>query len=57
VIAQVEGGEAGVLLDGRGRPIQFPEDPNTMKTTLIDWIDHLKAYPPEAIKQFKEEAN
>jgi hypothetical protein len=57
VIAQVEGGEAGVLLDGRGRPIQFPEDRNTMKTTLIDWIDHLKAYPPEAIKRFKEEAN
>jgi uncharacterized protein (TIGR01319 family) len=57
VTGHVEGGEAGILLDGRGRPIRFPDDPQVMKTTLIKWIEHLEAYPPEAIKRFKEEAN
>jgi hypothetical protein len=57
ITAQVEGGEAGILLDGRGRPIQFPEDQATMKSTLIQWIENLEAYPADAIKRFKEEAN
>ncbi len=46
------GGVVGAVLDGRGRPIQIPEEPNMRKKHIINWFDSLSLYPveKEAIK-------
>jgi uncharacterized protein (TIGR01319 family) len=55
VTAQVEGGEAGILLDGRGRPIRFSDDRPTMKQTLLKWFKTLDVYSPDALQQYEQE--
>lgn len=41
----VTGGEVGIILDGRGRPLQMPEQPELRKSLIIDWYDSLNLYP------------
>jgi hypothetical protein len=45
VLTSVEGGEVGIIVDTRGRPIQLPQEDNARKKTLIDWYRKMKAYP------------
>ena len=41
----VEGGSVGVILDGRGRPLKIPEDGESRRRKLSEWITSLRAYP------------
>ncbi len=43
--ATVEGGTAGLILDGRGRPIVFAEDPSQRADQLRRWSEVLGLYP------------
>jgi len=45
------GGTAGVVLDGRGRPIQIPEDPKKRKERLIKWFTAVGLYDPDKLKE------
>ena len=51
VTAQVQGGEAGIILDGRGRPLQWPEDETERRAAVARWIEALDAYPQVAQAQ------
>lgn len=57
VTARVEGGEAGILLDGRGRPIRFPDDRIAMKQTLFKWYKDLDMYSSDALHQYEQEVS
>jgi uncharacterized protein (TIGR01319 family) len=41
----VKGGEAGLVLDGRGRPILFPSDAAQRVLQISKWSDVLELYP------------
>ena len=41
----VRGGEVGVIIDGRGRPIQVPTEPAQREKALAQWLAELEAYP------------
>jgi uncharacterized protein (TIGR01319 family) len=41
----IKGGEAGLVLDGRGRPIIFPEDKIQRVSQISKWSDLLELYP------------
>ena len=40
----VDGGEVGVILDGRGRPIEFPNDAGTRLAKVTAWGQASRAY-------------
>lgn len=42
---EVEGGEAGLLLDGRGRPIAIPDTAAERVAAIETWIENLDLYP------------
>lgn len=39
------GGIVGVVLDGRGRPLQLPEDENAKRGSLLKWFRAMALYP------------
>lgn len=41
----VTGGVVGVVLDGRGRPLQLPTEIDDRKNILRDWFDAMDLYP------------
>jgi uncharacterized protein (TIGR01319 family) len=41
----VKGGVVGLLLDGRGRPLQLPTDPQARVTALTRWYNAVDLYP------------
>jgi len=45
------GGKAGIVLDGRGRPIQLPEDTKKRKETLIKWFKTVELYPADKLAE------
>ncbi|MCB9897580.1 MAG: glutamate mutase L [Planctomycetes bacterium] len=45
---EVEGGEAGILLDGRGRPIRIPSVAKERVAAIEQWIRNLDLYPRES---------
>ena len=45
------GGKGGVILDGRGRPLQLPEDDKKRKETLLKWIKALELYPLDKLEE------
>jgi hypothetical protein len=45
------GGVVGIVLDGRGRPLQMPEEPNTRKELLLKWYRSLNLYPEDDLKE------
>jgi uncharacterized protein (TIGR01319 family) len=47
--AKVMGGIGGVILDGRGRPIQLPDEANARRGLLREWFAALEMYPSEMI--------
>ncbi len=44
----VEGGEVGVLIDGRGRPLNLPTTPAERVASIEQWIESLDLYPRKA---------
>jgi uncharacterized protein (TIGR01319 family) len=55
VEAEVEGGVAGALLDGRGRPIQLPEERMEMRRLLLKWFRAVDMYPEMHLERFERE--
>src|SRR6188508_795780 len=45
VTREVLGGVVGVLLDGRGRPLQLPAEPSARVAALNKWFDAVDLYP------------
>ena len=41
----VMGGEVGIVLDARGRPLQIPEDEATRRSSITKWFQTLGVYP------------
>ena len=48
------GGEGGVLLDGRGRPLSLPEGPEQKRALMIKWYTLLGLYPKDAFERLIE---
>jgi len=55
LVAQVQGGLVGVIIDCRGRPLRLPEDPQERIQRLEQWYSALDVYPMEKIKEYQEE--
>ncbi len=51
VFRKVRGGEVGLVLDGRGRPLDLPPDRAKARLLLHEWFRALDAYPPAALAQ------
>jgi hypothetical protein len=47
---KVMGGIGGVILDGRGRPLELPEDLNQRMELLRGWFDSVNMYEKEKIE-------
>ena len=47
VTREVLGGVVGVLLDGRGRPLQLPAEPSARVAALNKWFDAVDLYPKD----------
>ena len=45
VSREVQGGVVGLLLDGRGRPLQLPADEATRVAALTKWFEAVDLYP------------
>jgi uncharacterized protein (TIGR01319 family) len=45
VTRDVQGGVVGLLLDGRGRPLQLPTEPSAKVAALKKWFDAVDLYP------------
>lgn len=45
VSAPIHGGTVGVILDGRGRPLQLPEDRTTGQAVVEQWNRTVEMYP------------
>jgi hypothetical protein len=45
VTRDVQGGEVGLLLDGRGRPLQLPAKPEARLAALTRWYQAVNLYP------------
>lgn len=52
----VEGGVVGVMLDGRGRPIQLPDDPAARYSKLLEWLLAIGAMDADAEAPVKQSA-
>ncbi len=46
---ELSGGVVGIILDGRGRPFNLPEDDKTRIRKLKEWMTELEIYPGGAI--------
>jgi len=49
--AKVMGGIGGVVLDGRGRPIQLPDEAEARRALLREWFAILEMYPAEMVNK------
>lgn len=45
VSSAVTGGEVGIILDARGRPLVWPSDPEQARAAVRGWLAALDAYP------------
>jgi hypothetical protein len=48
VTREVQGGAAGLMLDGRGRPLQLPADQQARIAALTKWFSAVGLYPNES---------
>jgi hypothetical protein len=49
--AEIMGGIGGVILDGRGRPLELPEDAGERLKVLREWFTALKMYPEDMVEK------
>ena len=47
----VMGGEVGIILDARGRPLLLPEDENARREALLRWFYALNVYPRDELQK------
>lgn len=45
VETEAVGGEVGLVLDGRGRPIVFPGRADARRAAVLEWLEAMQAYP------------
>jgi hypothetical protein len=48
---KVEGGAVGLIIDCRGRPVQFHKDRKNQKRELVNWFKALDVYPKKVIEK------
>jgi uncharacterized protein (TIGR01319 family) len=48
LVRKCRGGQVGVVLDARGRPIHLPEDQEERRTMLVEWLRTMDVYPKKA---------
>jgi hypothetical protein len=51
---ELHGGLVGIVLDGRGRPIEIPESGAERIKRLTSWFEAMNAYPMEPIYELQE---
>lgn len=51
IATELSGGVVGIVLDGRGRPFNLPEDDKTRTKKLKEWMMELELYPKEALER------
>jgi uncharacterized protein (TIGR01319 family) len=49
VTKQVRGGTVGLILDGRGRPLELPEDHSQCKRVISQWVKDMDLYPGRGV--------
>jgi len=54
VSSEAVGGRVGLVLDGRGRPIVFPQSPQARREAVAAWCRALDAYPAAAFGRVAE---
>jgi len=47
----VMGGEVGIILDARGRPLSLPEEEAVRRERLLKWFQALEAYPMNELEK------
>ncbi len=52
VTGEVAGGEVGLVIDGRGRPIAFPARPAQRAAKVEEWLTALDAYDPGLLGRY-----
>jgi len=50
---EIWGGTVGIMLDGRGRPLELPDDDSHRVQKLIEWFTAWKVYPEDVLKSLK----
>lgn len=50
VVAELEGGVVGIILDGRGRPLKLPQNKSERIEKLKEWFYELKIYPESFLR-------
>ena len=53
VVKKVQGGVVGLIFDGRGRPLQIPQDNSERIQKLRQWFTALNAYPEWVFEKYK----
>jgi len=48
---KVMGGIGGIILDGRGRPLQLPDEAEKRMSLLREWLSAVEMYPEELISR------
>ena len=51
---EVLGGEVGLILDGRGRPLVIPQEESARIKALLDWMSALDVYSAEGLAQLSK---
>ncbi len=54
VETEVEGGVVGLIFDGRGRPLELPQDPKERVEKLSSWVLALEIYPEDRYRKLLE---
>ncbi|MFH0897255.1 MAG: glutamate mutase L, partial [Candidatus Bathyarchaeota archaeon] len=54
---QVEGGEVGVIIDARGRPLRMPESADERRNKLMEWFKALDAYDMSVLEKYQKRGN
>lgn len=55
VKTRIEGGEVGIIVNTRGRPLIIPEDKIERKKKLLEWYLTTKAYPEIFLEKMQDE--
>ena len=51
---RVKAGHVGLLLDGRGRPVGFPDGDHSRRMRVLDWMRRLEAYPDDLLAGYEQ---
>jgi hypothetical protein len=51
VTREVQGGVVGLMLDGRGRPLQLPDEQAARVAALTKWYQAVDLYPKVSAEQ------